>query len=187
MITEKIGSEDLHMAASAARPILCLPRTVCQPSGYIETSKLVPTSKSLEMVRKDSLLPMLHELLSEATLEFDANGGSFVTRSDNLGSNLTYTYNEPNFLSLDAFFYLKASQYAVGAAITLWVYDLLLTFESELELFWKQRDHIMVNVLYLMVSFLVLLKSKWKEAAFLCTIVHIIDSLLVLEPILYTV
>lgn len=100
---------------------------------------------------------MLYEFLSARALEFDGNGAPPATGLDGLGSNSTNPYNASAFLSLDSLVHLRASQYAVGAAITLWVYDLFLIFESELELFWKKRDRLTVNVLYLLVSLLVFL------------------------------
>lgn len=90
---------------------------------------------------------MLHEVLSART-ELDGND------LDGLSWNSTYPF-EPTPLFIDTVFQYRAFQYAVGAAITLWVYDLFLTFESELELFWKQRDRVPINVLYLMASLLV--------------------------------
>lgn len=95
---------------------------------------------------------MLHELLSAGVSEFDGSPSLY-----GLASNLTYSYNNLTFLSTNTFSYLQASKYALAAATALWSYDFLLTFESELELFWKQIDRSVVNTLYLMVSSLAFL------------------------------
>lgn len=104
---------------------------------------------------------MFHELLSTVTAEVGGSGVSSIASLDNYNSTLSVIFTEDNLPPTIAFFHSRASQYAIGAALTLWVYDFFLTLALEVELFWQRRDKVMVNILYLMVSFSVCLDGEW--------------------------
>lgn len=51
---------------------------------------------------------------------------------------------------------INITKYVLMVAVALWIYDFLLTFDDEVELFWKKKDGIVIKVLYLMVSLYIL-------------------------------
>jgi hypothetical protein len=49
-------------------------------------------------------------------------------------------------------FDIDVTKYVLMVALAVWIYDYFLTFDDEVELFWKRKDGVLIKVLYVMVS-----------------------------------
>lgn len=47
---------------------------------------------------------------------------------------------------------INITKYVLMVAMAIWIYDFMLTFDDEVELFWRKKDSILIKTLYIVVS-----------------------------------